>query len=87
MPRPDARARGGGGQQGGQGELHGQQLGHLRALLPHRIQPPLQERLPVLHLLEIQVSFCLHTFVQGDPSCCLKPSVDYITKVPYWPGL
>ena len=58
MPRPDARARGGGGQQGGQGELHGEQLRHLRALLPHRLKPPLKDRLAVLHLLQVQV--CLH---------------------------
>ena len=24
--------------------------------------------------------------VQGDPSCCAKPPVDFKTKVPLWPG-
>ena len=25
--------------------------------------------------------------LQGDPSPCAKPPVDFISKVPFWPGL
>ena len=30
-------------------------------------------------------SFSYH--ILGDPSLCLKPPVDFKTKVPFWPGL
>ena len=35
----------------------------------------------------LKVVIVAEVVIQGDPSCCLKTSVDFRTKVPFWPGL
>ena len=35
----------------------------------------------------VALPFLCITYRQGDTSHCLKPPVDFKTKVPFWPGL